>query len=133
MRTSSGFAIATVGAGCCALPFLLPTSAHADDTRQCEPWSGYSVCYQQSDDTWWMCNPDCSQIPPPVHPFPGLPPVLPPGAPAPPPPTQGPPPPSWPEPPPIFPGCWVINGCVQNPWDPSSPSPPYAFFPISTF
>ena len=89
-----------------------PIAAHAQDDRTCEPWFGYSVCYQASDQTWWMCNPDCSQIPAPLSPFPGLPPELPPGeAPPPPPATPPPPPPPWPTPPPWFPGCWVINHC----------------------
>lgn len=96
--------------------------ARADDTRQCEPWYGYSVCYQRSDDTWWMCDPDCSRIPPPVRPFPGLPPELPPDAPPPPAPTPAPPPPPWPVPPPFFPGCQTLNGCVD-----------YSFFPVLTF
>lgn len=109
-----------------ATPCSLPGSAHADDTRTCEPWYGYSVCFQQSDLTWWMCNPDCSQIPPPVRPFPGLPPELPPDAP---PPSPNPTPPPWPSPPPVFPGCEVINGC-NNPWDPSQWGPLYIPAPI---
>lgn len=105
-----------------AIGFALPPVAHADETRQCEPWFGYSVCYQGSDDTWWMCNPDCSQIPPPVRPFPGLPPQLQPGeSPPPPPASLPPPPPPWPVPPPVFPGCEVINGCAPPPPPPSAP------------
>jgi hypothetical protein len=103
-------------------PFVPPASAYADETRTCEPWYGYSVCYQRSDDTWWMCNPDCSRIPPPVRPFPGLPPELPPDAPPQPPPNPAPPPPPWPLPPPFFPGCQTINGCVD-----------YSFYPTLTF
>lgn len=96
---------------------IMPASASADDTRTCQPWYGYSVCFQQSDTTWWMCNPDCSQIPPPVRPFPGLPP----DAPPPPPPKPTPPPPPWPVPPPVFPGCETINGCVES---------SYVYFPV---
>lgn len=111
--------MATLAAVAVGAPFLSPVTAHADDTRTCEPWYGYSVCFQQSDTTWWMCNPDCSQIPPPVRPFPGLPPAPPPGAP---PPTPGPPPPPWPSPRPVFPGCEIINDCnnLSNPanWGP---------------
>lgn len=99
-----------------------PVPARADDTRQCEPWYGYSVCYQQPDDTWWMCNPDCARIPPPVRPFPGLPPAVPPGAPPPPPAQPAPPPPPWPVPPPFFPGCQTINGCID-----------FSFFPTPVF
>ncbi len=95
-----------------ALWVAVPITAHADDTRQCNPWYGYSVCYQSSDDTWWMCNPDCGQIPPPVRPFPGLPPELPLDAPPPPAPKPAPPPPPWSTPPPYFPGCEVIDGCT---------------------
>lgn len=110
--------IATAAATAAAL-ISVPVSAYADDTRQCEPWYGYSVCYQRSDDTWWMYNPDCAQIPPPVRPFPGLPPEVPTGAP---PPNPAPPPPPWPVPPPFFPGCQTINGCVD-----------YSFFPTPIF
>ncbi len=131
MRRAPALAAAAVYT---TVPLLLPVVTHADDTRTCEPWHGYSVCFQQSDTTWWMCNPECAQIPPPVRPFPGLPPVLPPDAPAPPPPSQGPPPPPWSDPPPFFPGCEVINGCVPpNPWDPNSPSPPYLYIPVMSF
>lgn len=118
MRFSAVAVVAVVS----ATPFVMSATARADDTRQCEPWYGYSVCYQQSDDTWWMCNPDCLQIPPPVRPFPGLPPELPPDAPPPPPPKPAPPPPPWPVPPPFFPGCQTIDGCID-----------YSFFPVLTF
>lgn len=89
----------------------VPAPAHADDTRTCEPWFGYSICYQTSDDTWWMCNPDCSQVPPPLFPFPGLPPARPPGAPPLPPAKPAPPPPPWPAQ--WFPGCWILDGCYS--------------------
>lgn len=118
MKLLPKVAIAAVAAA----PLIQPVTAHADDTRTCEPWYGYSVCFQQSDTTWWMCNPDCSQIPPPVRPFPGLPPELPPGAPPPPPASPTPPPPPWPSPRPVFPGCEIINDCnnLSNPanWGP---------------
>ncbi|MFM9035675.1 MAG: hypothetical protein ACKOQ4_15570 [Mycobacterium sp.] len=133
MGRALGRPVAVVGASCVAMSLFGSASAHADDTKTCMPWYGYSVCFQQSDTTWWMCNPGCSQIPPPVRPFPGLPPELPPGAPPPPPPSPTPPPPPWPEPPPIFPGCWVINGCTPNPWDPNSSSPPFLYIPTPVF
>jgi hypothetical protein len=107
--------VALIAMASLALP---PATAHAEDDRTCEPWYGYSVCYQASDQTWWMCNPDCSRIPPPVEPFPGLPPALPADAPPPPPAAPAPPPPPWPYPPPWFPGCWVINHCWTYIWTP---------------